>query len=103
MLEQAVLIGLAAWRLTALMSYERGPFDLFIRLRVLLAFSHNERGEPYGWRSSLINDIIACPWCLGLWMAGAMYGLWQLEPMAVVAIAASTIMVAVERWNRPNG
>lgn len=101
MLEQAVLIGLGAWRLTALLSYERGPFDVFVRLRGLLGFEHNERGEPTAWPSGTIQEMISCPWCLGLWLVAVVYGLWQIEPLAVMALAAASILVAVERWARP--
>ncbi len=101
LVEQAVLIGAAAWRLTALVSYERGPFDIFLKLRGLLGFQHGDNGVPTAWPSGVIQEMISCPWCLGLWMAGAMYGLWQLEPQAVMVLAAASVVVVVERWARP--
>lgn len=99
LIEQAVLIGLAAWRLTALLSYERGPFDVFLRLRERLGFEHHDSGDP-----SMIPDawlVLGCPWCLGLYMAAVVYGLWQLSSGAVLVLAASAILVAAERWNHP--
>lgn len=101
MIEEAVLIGLAAWRLTALLSYERGPFDVFVRFRQLLGFEHDEKGEPSEWPGNTLTRAISCPWCLGLYVAAGTWAIWEyVEPTAVLVIAASAVMVAVERWNR---
>ncbi len=97
-IEQAILIGLAAWRLTALLSYERGPFDVFLRLRTWLGFTHADDGQPDWWTGGVLRDLIACPWCLGLPMAAVAFGLWQVVPLAVIVLAAATVVVAVERW-----
>jgi hypothetical protein len=100
MIEQAILIGLAAWRLTALVSYERGPFDICLRAREVFGFDHDDNGKPVAWPSNVVTEAIACPWCLGLWMLAPVYGLWCLEPVLVVLLAAGAVLVAVERWNR---
>ncbi len=97
-IEQAILIGLAAWRLTALLSYERGPLDVFLRLRSLLGFEHDDDGRPESWADGVVRNLIACPWCLGLPMAAVAFGLWQVVPLAVIVLAAATVVVAVERW-----
>ncbi len=97
-IEQVAIIGLAAWRLTALLSYERGPFDVFVRLRSLLGFEHDEDGKPDSWPGGVLQDVISCPWCLGLPMAAVAFGLWQVVPLAVIVLAAATVVVAVERW-----
>ncbi len=97
-IEQAILIGLAAWRMTALLSYERGPFDMFARLRRLLGFAHDDEGRPSVWPDGVLQNVIACPWCLGLPMAAVAFGLWQVVPLAVIVLAAASVVVAVERW-----
>lgn len=98
MIEQAVLIGLAAWRVTALLSYERGPLGVFLWFRKMLSIHHNDQDEPASWPSNVFTEALSCPWCLGLWLAAAMYGLWQVEPVAVMVVAAAAIVVMVERW-----
>ncbi len=97
-IEQAILIGLAAWRMTALLAYERGPFDVFVRLRTLLGFEHDDEGRPDSWPSGVLRDVISCPWCLGLPMAAVAFGLWQVVPLAVIVLAAASVVVAVEKW-----
>ncbi len=98
LLVQTLLIGLAAWRLSALLSYERGPFDIFQRFRNLLGYTHDDSGVPSSWPDGW-REILSCPWCLSPWMAAACYGLWVWQPLIVVVIAAATIVVVVERWN----
>ncbi len=100
MIEEALLIGLAAWRLAALLSYERGPFNVFLRLRQLLGFDHDESGEPVAWPSNFLAQALSCVWCLGLYMAVLVWGIWELaDPKVVIVIAASSILVALEKWN----
>lgn len=100
LLAETVIIGLAAWRFTALVSYERGPGNVFLRFRKLLGFEHGDNGEPTAWPSTTLANFVACPWCLGLWMAAGCWALWEYvsEPLVVV-VAASSILIAVERWN----
>lgn len=99
MIEQAVIVGLAAWRITALLSYERGPWDIFFRLREFLGYTHNDNGEPVSWPLGGFREIFACPWCLSIWAALSLWGIWELQPIVVMVIAASGIAIAVERWN----
>lgn len=97
MLESAVLIGLAAWRCTSLLSYERGPLDIFLAFRRALGFEHDSAGHPEHWSTTPLHALIACPWCLGIWMALAMYGVWCWEPRAVMVIAAAAMLILVEK------
>ena len=99
-LVEACLVGLAAWRVSALMSYERGPGDVFLRLREALGFQHDERGEPTAWPETLLAKLISCSWCLSLWAAAGFWAMWEYvsEP-AVIIMAAAAVVVAVERWN----
>lgn len=100
MIEAAIIIGLAAWRLTALISYERGPFDIFISFRSLLGIEHDPSSyEPHSWPNNSLARAITCPWCLGIYLAVACWGLWELEPKVVMVIAASAILIIVEKWN----
>ena len=98
MLIEAILVGLAGWRVAALISYERGPFNIFLKFRQKLGFEH-KNGEPVSWPENFLTNMISCPWCLGLYAAILMWGLWQISQAAVIVLAASSILVAAERWN----
>ena len=90
------IVGLATWRLTSLVARERGPADVFLRLRMRLGFEHDDAGEPTGIPDRWL--ILGCVWCLSLWVAGAVYCLWLLEARAVMVLAAAAVAVMVERW-----
>ena len=100
MIEQAVLIGLAGWRLASLVTHEAGPLDVFLRFRRSLGIEHHE-GEPIAWPENVLAQALSCVWCLGVWTTAAMYGVWQLEPVLVMVAAGASILVLVEKWVRP--
>lgn len=92
MIEQAILIGLATWRIASLLVNEDGPFNVFLQFRHLLGL--DKIGEIKGF----LPTLFGCVWCISIWTAVAMWGLWELEPIAVMMIAAMTIALTVERW-----
>lgn len=100
MLEKVVLVGLAAWRLAAMLSYERGPGDVFLRFREALGFEHSENGEPIVWPDSFLPKLVSCVWCLGVYSALLVWGIWVLEPALVYILAAMSIVVAMEKVAR---
>jgi hypothetical protein len=81
------LSALAAWRVTALIAYESGPFRVVDRLRRLLV-------------TLRLGQLVGCFHCLALWVSAlvvlAVYEvtLWSLLLWAAVAGAVSI----VERW-----
>ena len=98
------IVGLAAWRVAAMLAYEKGPGRVFKRLRSALGVTHAPDGEEQpidvassGWRKPIAEGLI-CPWCLGIWVAGGMTALWLLvSPWPLVPLAASAILLLVER------
>lgn len=59
-----VILSLATWRLTSLISSERGPYAILERLRYVLGTRQDAQGE-YG--ESEISRGILCPWCSSVW------------------------------------
>ena len=56
-LTEIVIYILATWRIVSLISVEKGPFDIFRKLRRRI-----ETG-------SFIDRLIECTWCVSLWVA----------------------------------
>ena len=98
-LVETVLIGLAAWRVSALVSYERGPFDVFLRFRKRLGFAHDHNDEVVGYPDTFLGKFIGCTWCLTPYAAVAFWAIWEYvsEPIVII-VAAATVAVVVERW-----
>lgn len=100
LLAEVLIIGLASWRIAALLSYERGPFHVFLKLRSVLGFTHDENGQPDAWPDGFFPELISCVWCLSLWIAAGMWGVWQISEPVVIIVAASSVILSVEKWNR---
>jgi hypothetical protein len=74
---------LAAWRLTALVAYEGGPFDVLSRLRVALA------------RVGL-QGFATCFHCLGVWISAAVVLLvYKIELRSLLLILAVAGAVSI--------
>lgn len=97
-LTDIVVIGLAAWRMTIMLSYESGPARIFTRMREGLGFEHDDEGHPTTWPDGGVAEAVACPWCLGLWISAACWLIYEFcgdvgrAFIAVMSIAASLII-----------
>lgn len=82
-----VLSVLAAWRITALVAYESGPFRVLERLRRAFVGLRLER-------------LVGCFHCLGLWLSAAVvlvvYDLTAWSILLWLAVAGAISII--ERW-----
>ncbi len=101
LLSETLIIGFAGWRVASLLTNETGPWKVFQNLRSVLGFTHGDDGSVTSWPDGFLPELFSCIWCMSLWAAASMWGLWQLSEPAVGVIAASAILLAVERWNNP--
>lgn len=61
-----VILSLALYRLTRLVVYDDGPFDVFLTIRILAgAYDRGKNGRP----SSLSGRMISCPHCVDFWLS----------------------------------
>jgi hypothetical protein len=96
-----ILLGsLATWRVTSLLIYEAGPFDVFARLRDRLDISYDERSNCYTrWR---LAEALCCFKCSSVWVAlpVALILDWRVSWLYWLAISAGAIMI--DRWVNPD-
>lgn len=84
----------ALWRLTSLLVYERGPWEVFPRLRRAVgivdtydAFTGEMLRREIG--AGQLAKALSCLWCMSMWLAvpvlAAAYWLpwWVLAPLAL--------------------
>ena len=88
LLFEAILIGLAGWRLANLLVNEDGPLEIFEHIRNIV-------GVRPGIISGLLPSIFTCIYCMSVWTTVISYGLWRLEPVIVMLLAAMSIAVVV--------
>lgn len=87
---EAILIGLAAWRLSSLLVMENGPWGAFERLRTLV-------GIKPGPIEGFLPELLSCMFCTTVWATVFFYGVWQLSPTVVMVCAAMSIALLAER------
>lgn len=71
-----LVLGLASYRLSSLVSLEEGPFSMFIKLRAELgAYDYNAQGKA----RSAVGRGISCPYCVGVYMAALLYVAYKVR------------------------
>jgi len=58
---------LACWRLSSLIVFEDGPFDIFGKLRNAAGVRYTEDTTPYG--TNVVSEAMTCLWCTSVWVA----------------------------------
>lgn len=96
-LVQVLVIGLAAWRLSALLVYEDGPFRIFERFRTLIGI------DPNGGviSSGFLPQLFTCIYCTSVWVAVLMWLLWLVAWWIPGVLAAAAVALVTERITKP--
>jgi len=91
MLEALILGSLSVWRLTYMLQEESGPFAIFEKLRA--------RIDRMSWKDGGIRDGFNCFYCLSVWIAILLVGLFLLSSWVfltltfILSISAVAIFV----------
>ena len=64
-----LIMAAAVWRVSSLLTYERGPGRIFERVRAGVGIKHNDGGHPNVWPSTFWGEVLTCVWCMSLWVA----------------------------------
>ena len=87
---EVLLLGLASWRIFHLISRD----DILNRPRNWLVGLKPGATSRNGGKQKLM-DFIECPFCMGFWVALAMWGAWQLWPHGTLVFATPWVLSAV--------
>lgn len=87
-----LIIGLASWRLASLLVNEEGPGLIFMRLRSRVGV----REGPGEQSSGFLPLVFSCMWCMSVWTTLLAAGIWYLEPVAVMIVAAMSVALIPE-------
>ena len=101
-----LILSLATWRLSSLLTWERGPLAVFERLRKLARIEHSAGGHPQGWPTgSYWAELLTCIWCaspyvaLGWFLAYAIGGVWVIYAAMPFALSAAAIVIQKQARN----
>ena len=99
-LEIAVL-GMACWRLTSLLYQEKGPFDVFKKLREWMGITHIE-DKPCVYPDKFLCQLFSCVWCLSVWIAAILMISYIFLPIVTIYfsvwLSLSTIAIGLDKW-----
>lgn len=71
---------LAVWRIANLFVNERGPADLFLKIRAFAGISMDENGVAIEIPDTFLAGVLSCVWCSSMWIAFFWTALWLLQP-----------------------
>lgn len=89
MIEQFVFIGFASWRIAHMLVDEEGPALIFERIREFVGA--NKPGKVTGF----LPTLFSCVYCMSVWTTMTLFLVWQVEPVAVMLIAAMSLALVV--------
>jgi len=76
---------------------EDGPFNIFRRIRSLFGVTHHDDGTVAQIPDKTFAKLFTCMWCMSIWMAAVVYGLFIICPILVYILGLSTGVIIVER------
>jgi hypothetical protein len=85
-----LIAALATWRLALLLARERGPWEVFDRLR--------------RWGGSgVVGELLRCVKCVGLWVAVpfAFFVRGDWLELVVIWLALAGVTAVIDEWTRP--
>lgn len=99
-LARVLIVGLAGWRLAALLTIEDGPWDLLARFRRLVGVPVLDLGGPPidEPEPGVLGKLFSCAWCLSPWVSLIFWGLWEVHWAIPGITAASAVVVITDRW-----
>jgi hypothetical protein len=85
-----LIAALATWRLAFLLARERGPWDIFVRVRRAV-------GSGFG------GELFKCVKCVGLWLAipFAFFVRGDWVELVVIWLALAGVTALIDEWTRP--
>lgn len=92
-----LILALATWRLSSLLSVELGPFNIFDRLRAACGVELDAQGGMVG--TNWFARGLICVWCASVWIGvvlGVAYWLWPDVTWVVLPFALSAGAVIVQ-------
>jgi hypothetical protein len=81
-----IVMGIATYRLALLLTQERGPFDVFLRIRALTGIEHDDGGVPYMIPERFWSRLLSCVWCSSVWIGFGITIIYYIFPALSIAV-----------------
>jgi len=96
-----VILALATWRISSLITDEEGPWGIFSRIRNKIGIKYNEQNERYA--TNEIAKQVMCIWCIS-YIIGAIVILiyfivpWSIYLFSAFAFSAVSMLCDKQLW-----
>ena len=98
---QFAILGLATWRVSALLSKEAGPFDVFKRIREKAGITHDENDDVFMVPHKFFAELLSCVWCTSIWVGAFWVCFFAITPQICTITATifslSTLAILLDR------
>lgn len=74
---------LLTWRITALITYDKGPHDVLARIRATIGVYYDEHSIRRG--KNWVADMLNCHFCASLWIGLIVAALW-IQDWSFIAV-----------------
>ena len=94
-----LILGLATWRMSSLLVSEKGPFNIFVKIRSLTGIRHDSLGDAVEIPDNVFAQILSCVWCCSVWVGVGTLIIFVILPPFIYfcfALALSSISVIVQ-------
>jgi len=96
-----LVFGLATWRVSRILVTERGPFDVFARLRKYAGIEYDPNGEMTIIPDGFLPGVLSCVWCASIWVGFFWVVFLALFPTIALycgaGFAVSSLAIGVDR------
>ena len=93
-----VIIALACWRISSLLVYEDGPFDVLAKFRSFIGVYYDEMSVSRG--KNVFASALTCLWCTSPYIAIFLVGGWIVFPKEAILVylpfTVSAIAIMIE-------
>ena len=103
-LRDLVVMGLAVWRMSSLLTSEKGPLHIFVHIRELARIKHSDTGKVSVIPETFWGELLSCVWCISPYIALVATVLYLLFGSVIVwcclPLALSAFAILVHRYAR---
>lgn len=93
-----VILALAVWRVSHMLSMEDGPGDVFERVRRAAGVVESVNGHAHA--ESVLGRLLMCPLCLSVWIAAVFFGVVATLPVLwpafyILALSGASCIIEI--------
>lgn len=96
MIELLVVLGLATWRISIMLTAESGPYDIFGKIRDVFGLYYDEYSNCQG---GAVTAALCCVECTSIWVAGFLafvfFILGHLDVWSYIPFVCATSAISV--------